>query len=332
MRIEFYRLNEVYSHRYYKVPKDLFENSRYKTILNSDAKLLYALLLDRMELSRENGWVNEQGEIYLIYTRDDLCEMLGLCRNTMTKAFKQLSDSGLIFEKRQGRGLPNLIFIGKIQRDKMENPLQEKGSPQAYPQYPQNPQPENISVPSDSQNLRIKKRKKYESGIPENANQDSQNFTPNDTDIKETDSNETDNSQSVSMSGNEQHRPTDAFTQSGNSEMEELQSIIQRCELHIFHDKSIRIMFQHALETMFFSEYIKVGTARFPQPMVRSRMYNLHGSIIVYALDKMKTRTENISEIKNSTNYIISTLWNCISEYHADTELDPGLNRYLNTS
>jgi len=285
-----------------------------------------------MELSRENGWVNEQGEIYLIYTRDDLCEMLGLCRNTMTKAFKQLSDSGLIFEKRQGRGLPNLIFIGKIQRDKMENPLQEKGSPQAYPQYPQNPQPENISVPSDSQNLRIKKRKKYESGIPENANQDSQNFTPNDTDIKETDSNETDNSQSVSMSGNEQHRPTDAFTQSGNSEMEELQSIIQRCELHIFHDKSIRIMFQHALETMFFSEYIKVGTARFPQPMVRSRMYNLHGSIIVYALDKMKTRTENISEIKNSTNYIISTLWNCISEYHADTELDPGLNRYLNTS
>jgi|GEM_PF-236051 len=332
MRIEFYRLNEVYSHKYYKVPKDLFENSRYKTILNSDAKLLYALLLDRMELSRENGWVNEQGEIYLIYTRDDLCEMLGLCRNTMTKAFKQLSDSGLIFEKRQGRGLPNLIFIGKIQRDKMENPLQEKGSPQAYPQYPQNPQPENISVPSDSQNLRIKKRKKYESGIPENANQDSQNFTPNDTDIKETDSNETDNSQSVSMSGNEQHRPTDAFTQSGNSEMEELQSIIQRCELHIFHDKSIRIMFQHALETMFFSEYIKVGTARFPQPMVRSRMYNLHGSIIVYALDKMKTRTENISEIKNSTNYIISTLWNCISEYHADTELDPGLNRYLNTS
>lgn len=332
MRIEFYKIHETNIHKYYKVPKDLFENSRYKTILNSDAKLLYALLLDRMELSRENGWVNEQREIYLIYTRDDLCEILGLCRNTMTKAFKQLSDTGLIFEKRQGRGLPNLIFIGKIQRDEMENPPQEKGSPQTYPQYPHNPQPENISVPSDSQNLRIKKRKKCESKSAKNGNQDSQNLSTRETDIIETDLNETNNSQSVSKSGNEQHRPTDVFSQSSNSDMEELQSIIQRCELHIFHDKNIRIMFQHALETMFFSEYVKVGTARFPQSMVRSRMYNLHGSIIAYALDKMKTRTENISEIKNSTNYIISTLWNCISEYHADTELDPELNRYLNTS
>ncbi|NJD02368.1 MAG: hypothetical protein FIA99_07200 [Ruminiclostridium sp.] len=332
MKIELYKISEVYQHRYYKVPKDLFESGRYKYALNSDAKLLYALLLDRMVLSKENGWVNERGEIYLIYTRDDLCEILGLCRNTMTKAFKQLSDSGLIFEKRQGRGLPNLIYIGKIQRDKTQNPSPEQSSSQAYPQYPHNPQPENISIPSDSQNLRIKKRKKCESRIPENTNQDSQNFTPNETDIIETDKNETDNSQSVSKSGNEQHRQTGAFTQSKNSELEELESIIQQCELHIFHDKNIRMMFQHALETMFLSEYIKVGTARFSQSMVRSRMYNLHGSIISYALDKMKTRTENIAEIKNSTNYIISTLWNCISEYHADTELDPGLNRYLNTS
>lgn len=152
---------------YYKVPKDLFENSRYKTALDSDAKLLYALLLDRMELSRENGWVNGYGEIYLIYTRDDLCEILGLCRNTMTKAFRQLSDSGLILEKRQGRGLPNLIFIGKIQRDGTQDAPQEKCPSQAYPHNPQYPQPQLDSLPrfakfanQEAQKMRIKTPKK----------------------------------------------------------------------------------------------------------------------------------------------------------------------------
>ncbi len=109
-----YTVNEENSHRFYQLPKELFVNEKYKT-LNSDAKLLYALLLDRKELSRKNKWVDEYGQVYLLYTRDNLCEMLGVSRPTVTRAFKQLSSVGLIIEERQGLTKPNKIFVCKLE-------------------------------------------------------------------------------------------------------------------------------------------------------------------------------------------------------------------------
>lgn len=335
MGIEFYKINEIYAHKYYKVPKDLFDSSRYRTMLNSDAKLLYALLLDRMELSRDNGWVNELGEIYLIYTRDALCDMLGLCRNTMTRAFMQLSDTGLIFEKRQGRGLPNLIFIGKIQRDEKTGMLQENSHHKSCPQYPQNPQVPKINVPSDSQILRIKKRKKCESRIPKNEHQDSQNLRASNTDIIKTDISKTENSLSVDDASKGSDRQTSLPPVAESNlpdESGELQSILKKCELYIFNNGSTRLILQNALEIMYFSEYVKIGTAKIPQNMVRSRMHLLHGAILEYALGKIRTRTENTTEIRNSTNYLVAAIYNAISEYHSDVEVDPELNRYLNST
>lgn len=40
---------------------------------------------------------------------------------TATKAFKQLNNVGLVQEKRQGLGKPNLIYVGKIQHEETEN-------------------------------------------------------------------------------------------------------------------------------------------------------------------------------------------------------------------
>ena len=49
MNSNLYKINEVTQHKYYQVPKELYTNLRYKTTINNDAKMLYALLLDRME-------------------------------------------------------------------------------------------------------------------------------------------------------------------------------------------------------------------------------------------------------------------------------------------
>ena len=89
-------------------------NGNYKTTTSNDAKMLYALLLDRMELSRANNWVDSDGTIFLIFKREDLADMLGICTTTVWRAIKQLKEVGLIAEKRQGLNKPNLIYIGKI--------------------------------------------------------------------------------------------------------------------------------------------------------------------------------------------------------------------------
>lgn len=122
MNRNFYKINEVQHHKYYQVPKELFTNPRYKTTLNNDAKILYAILLDRMELSRTNGWVEDDGTIYLIFKREELSDILGLCETTVWRAMKQLKAVGLIGEKRQGLTKPNLIYIGKIDCSDPEKP------------------------------------------------------------------------------------------------------------------------------------------------------------------------------------------------------------------
>lgn len=112
--MELYKLNEVNSHRFYKTPKDLFFNKCYRFNLSSDAKLLYSILLDRMELSRKNNWVNYNNEIYLLYTKENLATIMGISESTVYKSFKQLDAFKLTKQQRQGLNKPNKIFIGKV--------------------------------------------------------------------------------------------------------------------------------------------------------------------------------------------------------------------------
>lgn len=115
-----FKINEISSQQFYMIPKELFTNARYKCLSN-DSRILYSLLKDRMELSRKNNWINEEGEIYLIYTRDSISEVLNIDLKTVTKAFNLLKKCNLIEEIRQGQGKPNLIYIGHLELESIEN-------------------------------------------------------------------------------------------------------------------------------------------------------------------------------------------------------------------
>ena len=52
---------------YFRIPKALFQDHRFRQ-LSTDARTLYGILLDRMSLSVKNGWLDEQGRVYIIYT------------------------------------------------------------------------------------------------------------------------------------------------------------------------------------------------------------------------------------------------------------------------
>ena len=140
-----YKLNETLEHKYYQIPQELFVNEKYKNKLNSDSKILYAFLLDRLSLSQKNHWIDEDNNVYLIFTREEVQEKLNLSDKTVTKSFRILMEVNLVQEKRQGLGNPNLIYVGKINH-------------------------------SDSENLRFLNRKNYDSGIEESTTLDSENL------------------------------------------------------------------------------------------------------------------------------------------------------------
>lgn len=112
-----YKAHECFEYLYYQIPMELFFNKKYKDKLNSDSKILYGFLLNRLTLSAKNNWVDDDGNVFLIFTRKEVQTMLNLSDKTATKAFKQLNECKLIHEKKQGSTKPNLIYVGKIEHD-----------------------------------------------------------------------------------------------------------------------------------------------------------------------------------------------------------------------
>ena len=95
---------------YFRVPKILFRDIKFKD-LSTDAKTLYGILLDRMGLSVKNGWLDEQGRVYIIFPVQEVMDALGCADNKATKLFRELEKFGLIERKRRGLGKPNLIYV-----------------------------------------------------------------------------------------------------------------------------------------------------------------------------------------------------------------------------
>lgn len=95
---------------YFRVPKILFRDIKFKD-LSTDAKTLYGILLDRMGLSVKNGWLDEQGRVYIIFPVQEVMDALGCADNKATKLFRELEKFGLIERKWRGLGKPNLIYV-----------------------------------------------------------------------------------------------------------------------------------------------------------------------------------------------------------------------------
>ena len=93
-----YKAHECFEHLYYQIPMELFFNKNYRDKLNSDSKILYGFLLNRLTLSAKNNWIDEIGSVFLIFTRKEVQTMLNLSDKTATKAFKQLNECKLIHE------------------------------------------------------------------------------------------------------------------------------------------------------------------------------------------------------------------------------------------
>jgi len=105
---------------YFRVPKILFRDIKFKD-LSTDAKTLYGILLDRMGLSVKNGWLDEQGRVYIIFPVQEVMDALGCAGNKATKLFRELEKFGLIERKRRGLGKPNLIYVKNFADPRFRN-------------------------------------------------------------------------------------------------------------------------------------------------------------------------------------------------------------------
>lgn len=109
----YYNAEKVEQFLFYQLPKALFTDHIFSG-MSCKAKMLYSLMLDRQGLSVKNGWLDEQGRVFICFQISEIMELLG-CRNDKAVSVAQELDSergiGLIEKKRRGFGLPNVIYV-----------------------------------------------------------------------------------------------------------------------------------------------------------------------------------------------------------------------------
>lgn len=103
-------IQEFEKERFYKLYKFLFEDDYFKKLSDS-SKIAYCIFRDRFELSKMNNWIDESGNVYLIFTTKDLCNLLNCGTQKVTKIKKELENFNLLEQERMGLNKPNKIYI-----------------------------------------------------------------------------------------------------------------------------------------------------------------------------------------------------------------------------
>lgn len=161
-------IQEFEQERFYKLYKFLFEDDYFRKLSDS-SKIAYCMFRDRFELSKMNNWIDENGNVYLIFTTKDLCELLNCGTQKVTKIKKELESFNLLEQERMGLNKPNKIYILEPQK-----PYEDSSVKEFRKSKFQN---------SENQKTRISKIKK----------QEFRNSKSNDTDLNNTDYIETEN-------------------------------------------------------------------------------------------------------------------------------------------
>lgn len=109
LKLDFYYGREAEQFTFYRLPKALITDARFKGITNN-AKLLYGLMLDRMSLSKKRGWLDEANKVFIKYSLNNIEEDLNVSRKTASSLLKELEEIGLIYMIQQP-GVANIIYV-----------------------------------------------------------------------------------------------------------------------------------------------------------------------------------------------------------------------------
>ena len=116
IRYDYHYGNEADQYTFFRLPKTLFSNERYKD-LSDGAKILYGLMLDRMALSVKNRWLDDQNRVYIYFTLEDIAEQMNCKKDKGVKMLAELDTVkgvGLIERVKQGQGRPTIIYVMKF--------------------------------------------------------------------------------------------------------------------------------------------------------------------------------------------------------------------------
>ena len=95
--------------------------------LSHTAKLIYSVLLYRANLSKINGWIDEQGRVYITFSLESIMETIHKTRTPVKNAMRELYHADLI-ERKRNYLAPNTIYV-KLPTEGLKTDPQTAGKP-----------------------------------------------------------------------------------------------------------------------------------------------------------------------------------------------------------
>ena len=111
LNLPYLKINSAKSYAFCMIPQELLDNPAFDGV-DYGSKILYGRMLNRASLSAKNpDFIDEKGNVYIIYTVEQVMADMRCSNKTAIKMLKQLDEIGLIEKKRQGLTKPNIIYV-----------------------------------------------------------------------------------------------------------------------------------------------------------------------------------------------------------------------------
>lgn len=324
LNLDYYYGQEAEQFTFYRLPKALITDDRYKHISNN-AKLLYGLMLDRMSLSMRSGWLDEKSRVYIKYGLRSIMEDLNIGKDLAARLLKELEDIGLIDIIKQS-GVANIIYVKNfISKEKEQvQPDQSDITPSGNIEPVQNNDQVIFNGGSETIPVAECDQSDYKSGVfPRPVDNDSQSeidlsssrkiapqlvakSAPNNTKYNNINL----NNNLIYQSHN---KPTDE---------DEAEAYMQLIRDNIDYDIMMsdttwteREMFEELYQLICDvvcvpRKTIRIAGEEYPYALVKSKFLKLNASHLQYVLACMKSNTTKVSNIKA---YLVTALYNAPS-------------------
>ena len=320
LNLDYYYGNEAEQYSFYRIPKALLTDPRYKSV-SIEAKVLYGLLLDRMGLSVKNGWMDSSQRVYIYFTQEDAMALMSCGKDKATKLFRELDKDGvgLIERKKQGQGRPTRIYVKNF----------------ILPPDPSQPQqPEPTPPPHDRQTAENQQSGPLDSTavltaeIPQSAPLESRSLdggfsAPNKTEKKKTELNDTD----PSIIPPTPMPPVRARPKNGMrmDEMDGYRELIKEnidydllLTEHPYDEETLEGYVELMVEVCCSRrDFIRIAGDEVATGVVKSRFLKLNHEHIAYVYDSL---SQNTTLVKNIKAYTLAALYNApttIGQYYA---------------
>lgn len=319
---------EAEQYSFFRMPKILFQDERFAKI-SCEAKLLYGIMLDRMGLSKKNGWLDEEKRVFIIFTVEEIMELLGCSKPTALKILSELdtgSGIGLIERHRKRFNCPSRIYVKNFirlsneqeesleeqERTPVKKEVCEKGEVEEnsrlknFTSENQEPMGQEMEVKNFDHNMEVRGKEI----LPQEESRGKKTLP---LEVKKVDPINTNQNKTDSLISNPSIHPNSNIAEFEDADRwrEKIRNMIDYPCLCVDYSNSVDQLDElvELMVEVFMTKNskIRISGEYYSSSYVQSRLAKLDMTHIQYVLDCLE---KNNSQIRNIKSYLLTALFN----------------------